>query len=135
MLCYYIFHTILIINTSFKIKMPVFRLLKPAFISALVFTLPTMAVAQPKVVASIKPVHSLVASVMKGVAEPSLIVDGASSPHDFSLRPSQAKDLAAANVVFWIGPGLETFLPKPLETIASKAKNVALIESEGFVKF
>ncbi|MCG8361566.1 MAG: zinc ABC transporter substrate-binding protein, partial [Kiloniellales bacterium] len=86
------------------------------------------AEAAPKVVASIKPVHSLVAGVMAGVAEPVLLVKGAGSPHSYSLRPSEARALEAAELVFWVGEDLETFLEKPLEALASKAKLVELME-------
>ena len=51
----------------------------------------TFAMADIKVVTSIKPVHSLVSGVMLGVGNPSLIIDGAGSPHTYSLKPSQAK--------------------------------------------
>ena len=77
--------------------------------------------AAPKVVTSIKPLNSLVASVMQGVGEPSLIVDGAASPHTYSLKPSNAQALQDADVVFWTGPGLELFLEKPLEALTDKA--------------
>ena len=42
-----------------------------------------LAVAQPNVAASIKPIHSLVSSVMEGVATPLLLVE-AGSPHTYS---------------------------------------------------
>ncbi|WP_349366275.1 MAG: zinc ABC transporter substrate-binding protein ZnuA [Nitratireductor rhodophyticola] len=87
--------------------------------------------ADLEVVASIKPVHSLVAGVMEGVGEPQLILQGAGSPHTYSMRPSQARMLAGADVVFWVGPNLEVFLAKPLETLAGEAKLVSLSESEG----
>jgi zinc transport system substrate-binding protein len=83
------------------------------------------------VVASIKPVHSLVAAVMQGVGAPGLLVKGASSPHDYSLRPSDARMLAGARVVFWVGDGLETFLGKPLAALAPEATIVALSEAPG----
>jgi zinc transport system substrate-binding protein len=84
------------------------------------------ALAAPDVVVSIKPIHSLVSAVMDGVAEPKLIVDGAASPHSFNLRPSNAKDLEAADIVFWLGNGFETFLEKPLSTLGSKAAVISL---------
>ncbi|SEB69213.1 zinc transport system substrate-binding protein [Nitratireductor aquibiodomus] len=87
--------------------------------------------ADLEVVASIKPVHSLVAGVMEGVGEPQLILQGAGSPHTYSMRPSQARMLAGADVVFWVGPSMEVFLAKPLETLAGEAKLVSLSESEG----
>ncbi|MBP2311640.1 zinc ABC transporter substrate-binding protein [Azospirillum soli] len=85
----------------------------------------------PKVVASIKPVHSLVASVMQGVGEPALVVKGAASPHTHALKPSDAKALADADLVFWIGPELEGFLAKPLQATAKKATAVELLEAKG----
>ncbi len=89
------------------------------------------AVAAPDVVATIPPVHSLVAGVMQGVGEPALLVPGGASPHTYALRPSDAKRLAEAEVVFWIGHSLETFLEKPLESLAGRARTVALLEAEG----
>lgn len=90
--------------------------------------------ADPHVVASIKPVHSLVAGVMEGVGEPGLIVEGAGSPHTYALKPSQARMLQAADVVFWIGHELEAFMEKPVETLAANAKSVELIDAHDLVK-
>lgn len=84
----------------------------------------------PRVVASIKPLHSLVAMVLEGISEPYLIVRGASSPHGHALRPSDAKALADADVVFWVGPDLETFLIKPLETLPASARVVRMMEGD-----
>ncbi|RED45812.1 zinc ABC transporter substrate-binding protein [Aestuariispira insulae] len=94
----------------------------------------TTAYAEPKVITSIKPVHSLVAAVMDGVGEPELIIEGASSPHTYSLKPSQAASLQEAEIIFWVGPQLEAFLEKPINSIAGNAKSVALIESHGLIK-
>jgi zinc transport system substrate-binding protein len=82
--------------------------------------------AGPKVVASIKPVHSLVAGVMQGVGEPFLLVKGARSPHDYAMKPSEARALDEADLVFWIGPGLETFLERPINALAADAIAVSL---------
>ncbi|MFZ1814062.1 MAG: zinc ABC transporter substrate-binding protein [Rhizobiaceae bacterium] len=83
------------------------------------------------VVASIKPVHSLVSVVMEGVSKPGIIVDGGGSPHSFALKPSQARMLQSAQIVFWVGHSLEGFLEKPLETISANAKLVELVEAPG----
>jgi zinc transport system substrate-binding protein len=85
----------------------------------------------PAVVASIKPVHSLVAGVMEGVGEPVLLVKGAGSEHSYSLRPSEARALERAAVVFWVGETMETFLIKPLRTLAGKAQVIELWEVPG----
>ncbi|MDP2121935.1 MAG: zinc ABC transporter substrate-binding protein [Hoeflea sp.] len=92
------------------------------------------ASADVNVVASIKPIHSLVAAVMEGVGEPGLIVEGAGSPHTYALKPSQAQMLESANLVFWIGHELEAFLEKPLETIGANAKSIELIDAHDLVK-
>lgn len=88
------------------------------------------AAAELQVVASIKPVHALVAGVMQGVGEPLLLVPGGASPHEYSLKPSDARALSMARVVFWIGPDLESFLVKPLAN-AQQARSVALMDAPG----
>ena len=90
--------------------------------------------AAPDVVVSIKPIHSLVASIMKGVGEPKLIVDGAASPHTFSLKPSNAAAIEDADVIFWVGPGIEAFLEKPLDALAASATVVELEDAPGLQK-
>ncbi|SCX34843.1 zinc ABC transporter substrate-binding protein ZnuA [Agrobacterium rosae] len=92
------------------------------------------AMAAPNVVVSIKPIHSLVAAIMDGVAEPTLIVDGGASPHTYSLKPSNAKAIESADVVFWVGDGLEKFLEKPLQSLAGKATVVELDDAKGIEK-
>ncbi len=98
-----------------------------AALAAWLFAAPVSAAEPVRVVASIKPVHSLVAMVLKGIAEPYLIVKGAGSPHGHAMRPSDAKALAGADAVFWVGPELETFLTKPLQTLPASARVVALM--------
>ncbi|WP_417412242.1 zinc ABC transporter substrate-binding protein [Hoeflea sp.] len=90
--------------------------------------------AEPRVVTSIKPVHSLVMSVMEGVGKPDLIVSGAASPHAYALKPSQALALEKADIIFWIGHELESFLEKPIETIGANARAVELIDSNGLIQ-
>ena len=92
------------------------------------------AKAEVKVVTSIKPIHSLVSYVMDGVGAPDLIVDGFNSPHNFQLKPSHAKMLENADIIFWIGEGLENFLEKPLDSISKNAKKVELMEIKGINK-
>ena len=86
------------------------------------------AKADIKVVTTIKPLHSLVSSVMDGVSEPSLIIEGTNNPHTFVFKPSHAKLLEEADMVFWIGEDLEAFMEKPLESLASNAKKIAFMD-------
>ena len=100
----------------------------------LLSTITFIAQAKISVVASVKPVHSLVAAVMEGIGAPVLIVKGAASPHTYALKPSQAEQIEKADLVFWMGHSLETFLEKPLESLASKAVVVELMDSHGLKK-
>ncbi|AQS61840.1 High-affinity zinc uptake system protein ZnuA [Rhizobium rhizogenes] len=109
-------------------------ILIPLMASVAIAAAASGATAAPDVVVSIKPVHSLVAAIMRGVGEPQLIVEGAASPHTYNLRPSNARKLENADVVFWVGPGLEAFLEKPLEALASKATVVELEDAKGLEK-
>ncbi|MBE0500299.1 MAG: zinc ABC transporter substrate-binding protein [Desulfuromonadales bacterium] len=82
-----------------------------------------------KVVVSIKPLHSLVAGVMAGVAEPQLLIQSGGSPHGYALRPSEARMLADAELIIWVGEQLEGFLIKPLSSLGKTAEKLVLAES------
>ncbi len=103
-----------------------------SILSLLTFFSP--ANAETKVVASIKPIHSLASYLMDGVSKPGLIVDGYASPHGFALKPSHAKMLQEADLIFWVGEDLENFLEKPLKSIAKKAEKIELMEIKGLNK-
>jgi len=96
-----------------------------------ILTFFTPANAELKVVTSIKPIHSLASYLMDGIGKPELIVDGYASPHGFSMKPSHAKMLQNADLIFWVGEDLENFLEKPLKSIAKKAEKIELIEIKG----
>jgi len=100
-------------------------------LAATMLVQPAAAVAAPQVAVSIKPIHSLVASIMKGIAEPELILKGAGSPHTYQMKPADAEMLQNADLVFWVGPELEKFLEKPIESLSSNAKVVELEDAPG----
>lgn len=103
-----------------------------AFVALGTFALASQGIAsEPTVVASIPPIHSLVAGVMEGVGEAHLLVKGGASPHTYALRPSDATLLNRADVVFWVGENLEAFLVKPLAALGGGADVVALSEAPG----
>ncbi|MBY2964728.1 zinc ABC transporter substrate-binding protein [Rhizobium leguminosarum] len=115
------------------LRMPAFTI--PALaIPALLFAGTMRAADAPVVVTSIKPIHSLVSAIMQGVGEPELIVDGAASPHTYNLKPSNARALQEAKVIFWVGPGLEAFLEKPLQALGRNASIAELDNAPGLVK-
>ncbi|MBY6081885.1 zinc ABC transporter substrate-binding protein [Ruegeria arenilitoris] len=88
----------------------------------------------PSVAVDIAPVHALVAQVMDGVAEPSLIIPPGASPHDHAMRPSEARALQSADVVFWVGPEMTSWLTDPLGALSEGATQVELLEVAGTVR-
>lgn len=97
------------------------------FIALMLVALPEVAAAKDiKVVSTIRPVHSLAAQILDGVGEPYLLIKGKGSPHDYSMRPSDARALADADVIFWMGPALETFLVDALKSLPKSARVIAL---------
>lgn len=84
----------------------------------------------PVVVVSIKPIHSLVAAIMRGIGDPVLLVDGAASPHSFVLKPSHAAALEEADLVIRVGGAVDAFLERSLAAIAPDAAAIELIDDE-----
>lgn len=94
-------------------------------------TPPGAEAASLDVVATIKPIHSLVAQVLDGIAVPKLLVDGKASPHSYSLKPSDARALNAADVVFRVSPALEPFTVKIADALPKSVKLVTLEDAPG----
>ncbi|MBL8894585.1 MAG: zinc ABC transporter substrate-binding protein ZnuA [Rhizobiales bacterium] len=88
--------------------------------------------AAPRVVASIKPIHSIAASIMKGAGEPELLLDAAVSEHTAQLKPSQVEALQNADLILVVGDNLEAFFRKALENpeIAGK-RTLTVAEAPG----
>lgn len=82
----------------------------------------------PKVMTDIPPVHALAASVMGDLAAPGILLDQGADPHHFQLRPSQARALSEADLVFWVGPRLTPWLERAIEGVGIGGEAVALID-------
>jgi len=87
---------------------------------------PALSHGQATVVASIKPLQLIAAALTDGVSEPQLLIPANQSPHNFSLRPSDVRHLAQADIVLWIGPGLETYL---INMLAQQDYSAHLLEA------
>lgn len=87
----------------------------------------------PRVVVSIKPLHALVAAVMQGRGDPELLISGGQSPHDFSLRPSDARKLSQAGLLVWVGDSLETSLTHVVEGL-SQVRILTLMNEPGLLR-
>ncbi|MGC3937517.1 zinc ABC transporter substrate-binding protein [Roseobacter sp. EG26] len=84
----------------------------------------------PRVVTDIAPVHGLVERVMAGLGAPEVILPPGASPHSYAMRPSEARALSGADLVFWVGPALTPWLAGPIETLAPDAQHIAFMELE-----
>ena len=116
-------------------KQKIFKLtLLNAIFFAFILIFTSSVRAELIVVTTIKPLHSLISNVMNGVGEPSLIIEGSTSPHSFTLKPSHAKLLEEADIIFWIGEGIETFMEKPLESIVKDAKVISFMHMDNINK-
>lgn len=89
------------------------------------------AAETPKVVVTIKPVHSLVTRLMDGIGTPQLIVEGSASPHTFTLKPSTARAINEADIFVRVSDTLEPFTRKIVTTLPSNVKVVTLAGADG----
>lgn len=87
------------------------------------------AFAEPRVLTSIKPLQLIAAAVQDGVGTPDVLLPAGASPHHYTLRPSDLRQVKEADLVYWIGPDLEGFLPSVLE--GRKGKSVAVQDMQG----
>lgn len=101
-----------------------------ALVAALALATPLRA-EPPQVVADIPALHGIAAALLDGLGEPALLLSGPASPHDFQLRPSDARALAGADVVVWVGAGLTPQISGPIEELAGDAHRIALLELPG----
>jgi zinc transport system substrate-binding protein len=85
----------------------------------------------PDVVTDFGPVQSLVQQVMGTLGTPTMLLPANSDPHEFQMRPSQARALQQADLVFWIGPELMPSLASAITTLTDPAKAVALLHDAG----
>ncbi len=84
----------------------------------------------PRVVVSIKPMHAWVSAVMGDLGAPYLLLKNSDSVHSYSLKPSDAQQLAKADIVFITDKHMETYLQTPLNNLALKAKIIELTKAE-----
>ncbi|MFL2782889.1 MAG: metal ABC transporter solute-binding protein, Zn/Mn family [Rhodospirillales bacterium] len=113
------------INTS-KLKKYIIAI----FFSVTFFYSASALKAEIKVVTTIQPLHSLVANVMDGSGDLGLILEGSASPHNFSLKPSHARMLEKADVIFWFGEDLEIVPRKVSKNNFDQSKDNIFYETE-----
>lgn len=99
--------------------MPRARLALAAALLSTAAVLPLAAQAAPEVVVDVPPIHSIVARVMAGVGTPRLLLAPGTSPHDYALRPSDARAIAGADLLVWVGPSLDPWLDEAADSLGA----------------
>jgi zinc transport system substrate-binding protein len=95
------------------------------------------ATAAPQVATSIRPLQLIAAAITEGVSQPQLVLGNGQDPHHASLRPSDRKVLAQADIVLWVGPMLELPLVELIADMGNKGlaiqnmDHIILLEVEG----
>jgi zinc transport system substrate-binding protein len=100
-------------------------------VAAALSVAPAAALADLKVVVTIKPLHALVANIMAGTGVPDLLVDGASSAHTYALKPSDASKLNQADIFVRMSGTMEPFTVKLAKTLPKRVKLVSLEDAPG----
>lgn len=86
------------------------------FAAVVVFSLLSLAAqAEVRVLTSIKPLQLIAAAVQDGLGQPAVLLPPGASPHHFALRPSDVRQVESADLLYWIGPDMEGFLPRVLD--------------------
>ena len=87
------------------------------------------AQAGVKLLASIKPLQLIAAAVQDGISTPQVLLPPGASPHNYSFRPSDVRRVQSADLFYWIGPDMESFLPSLLK--GRRSPTVAVQDLEG----
>ena len=83
----------------------------------------------PNVLTTIKPLQLISQAITEGVTDSEVLLPPGASPHNHSLRPSDARKLHSADVIFWVGPSMESFLTRTLPS-SEKVKIVAMMDAK-----
>ncbi|MBF8672884.1 zinc ABC transporter substrate-binding protein [Pseudomonas fulva] len=96
------------------------------FLTLFVAFIAFSAHADVRVLTSIKPLQQIAAAVQEGVGSPEVLLPPGASPHHYALRPSDVRRVAEADLLYWIGPDMEGFLPRVLD---SRSKTTVAVQS------
>ncbi|WP_342650115.1 zinc ABC transporter substrate-binding protein [Pseudomonas sp. REB1044] len=96
------------------------------FLALFVAFIAFSAHADVRVLTSIKPLQQIAAAVQDGVGRPDVLLPPGASPHNFALRPSDVRKVSDADLLYWIGPDMESFLPRVLK---NRSKPTVAVQS------
>lgn len=90
-----------------------------------IFTAPVLA-DQLRVVVDIPPVHGIVEGVLGSNASITTLISRGIDPHNYTMKPSHAAALSAADLIVLIGESLTPSLAEKLPSLASNAEIIEL---------
>jgi len=99
------------------------------FLSLVFIAASAISADAKEIVITIKPLHSLVQGVMGETGEAKLLIEGATTPHGFALRPSHMNLLQASDAIFFIDEGFETFLETALSVAPAELQAIPVVET------
>lgn len=79
------------------------------------------AQADVQVLTSIKPLQLIAAAVQDGLGQPDVLLPPGASPHNYALRPSDVRRVRDVQLFYWIGPDMESFLPRVIQSRSQPA--------------
>ncbi len=103
-------------------------------LSAILVSATATAADTNRIVATIKPLHSLVAAVLGDSAQATLLISNGASPHGFHLKPSQMSALQHAEIIFYVDAQLETFLPPAFAALPKTIHTLAVAKAPGLTR-
>ncbi|MCW8854950.1 MAG: zinc ABC transporter substrate-binding protein [Gammaproteobacteria bacterium] len=106
--------------------------MKTILLSCLYFLTPFHAVAEPpSILVTLKPIHSLVSNLTRGITQPRLLIDGIQSPHDFQLKPSDRRKIAHADIIVYVSDSIESYIPEISNTFNEQQMVIAVDKMPG----
>merc|ERR1712178_266331 len=80
---------------------------------------------------TIQPINSLVSAVIGNTGKTISLIPAEISPHEFKLKPSDAKKMQEGNIIFYISKHLESDVVKVFDNLPKNIKIVDLLEETG----
>ena len=83
------------------------------------------------VITTIQPINSLVSAVIGDTGKTISLIPADISPHKYKLKPSDAKKMQEANIIFFVSNHLESSVTKVFKNLPKNIKIINLLEETG----
>ena len=90
-----------------------------------------LALETKGVITTIQPINSLISAVIGNTGKTISLIPAEISPHEFKLKPSDAKKMQEGNIIFYISKHLESDVVKVFDNLPKNIKIVDLLEETG----